>query len=170
MEIEYSYKKIFILKKLIRTILLIIASIMFHFLMGADTLIQTILIWLVYISVAVLFILDSLPGIIHLFKAKYKKIILENLSIYFVITEEEKEVMVEKFNIKEIRFEAFLTKDIIIPAAKPIEEIDDSTYNLPGRKFVVETEDNEEYNIYLELLDDDFVEDFIDWYQGNEVF
>ncbi len=170
MEKEYNYSKSYVIKKLVRALLLIIASILFDIVMVGENLIQNILVWLVYISAAALFIIDCLPGIIHIFKAKYEKIIIENLSLYFAIEKDEKEVMVERFRIKEVIFKAFLTKDIEIPAAKPVEDIDESIYKLPGRRFVIITEDGEEYTIYLEILDDEFIEDFIDWYQGNQVF
>lgn len=169
MEKEYDYHKIFLLKKIAKIILVLIAGILFDILMARDILLQTILVWAVYISVAILFIIDGLPTIISFFKIKYEKIILENLQMYFVIEKEEKEVMVERFNIKSISFDAFLSSEINIPATKKVEEIDDSLYNLPGRKLIIETQNNEEYFIYLEFLDDEFLDEFINWYQGNQV-
>ena len=169
MEKEYDYHKIFLLKKIIKIILVLIAGILFDILMARDILLQTILVWAVYISVAILFIIDTLPTIMSFFKIKYEKIILENLQMYFVIEKEEKEVMVERFNIKSISFDAFLSKEFEIPASKKVEDIDDSLYNLPGRKLIIETKNNEEYFIYLEFLDDEFLDEFINWYQGNQV-
>ena len=170
MEKEYSYKKLFVLKKIAKIVLVLIAGILFDILMARDILLQTILVWAVYISVGILFIIDALPTIISFFNIKYEKIILENLKMYFVIEKEEKEVMVERFNIKSITFDAFLSSEISIPANKKVEEIDDSLYKLPGRKLIVETKNNEEYSIYLEFLDDEFLDEFINWYQGNQVF
>jgi len=169
MEKEYSYHKIFLLKKIAKIILVLIAGILFDILMARDILLQTILVWAVYISVVILFIIDTLPTITSFFKIRYEKIILENLQMYFVIEKEEKEVMVERFNIKSITFDAFLSDKIEIPLSKKVEEIDDSLYNLPGRKLIIETKNNEEYSIYLEFLDDEFLDEFINWYQGNEV-
>ena len=169
MEKEYSYHKIFVLKKIAKIVLVLIAGILFDILMAQDILLQNILVWAVYISVGILFIIDALPTILGLFKINYEKIILENLKMYFVIEKEKKELMIERFNIKSITFDAFLSSEISIPADKKIEDIDDSLYNLPGRKLIVETKNNEEYFIYLEFLDDEFLDDFIDWYQGNQV-
>ena len=166
---DISYKKLFLFKKIAKILLVLIAGILFDLLMAKEVLFQTILVWAVYISVGILFIVDGLPTIISFFKIKYEKIILENLKMYFVIEKEEKELMIERFNIKSITFDAFLSSEISIPADKKIEDIDDSLYNLPGRKLIVETKNNEEYFIYLEFLDDEFLDDFIDWYQGNQV-
>jgi len=169
MEKEYSYKKLFLFKKIAKILLVLIAGILFDLLMAKEVLFQTILVWAVYISVGILFIVDGLPTIISFFKIKYEKIILENLKMYFVIEKEEKELMIERFNIKSITFDAFLINEVEIPATKKVEEIDDSLYNLPGRKLIVETAENVEYVIYLEFLDDEFLDEFINWYQGNQV-
>ena len=170
MEKEFGYKKSILFKKLFRTLVIIIGSILFDIVMAGDNLIQNILVWLIYISGAALFFIDCFPGILQLFKVNYKKIIIENLSIYFASQENDEQLMLERFKIQRVVFKAFLSEEVEIPSSSPVEDIDESIYKLPGRRFIILTEDGEEYIIHLELLDDDFIEEFIKWYQGNKVF
>jgi len=170
MEDIYEYSKIKFLKKMYTPVGIIIAGFLLDFLYPVTGRYQQILIWIVYISGIVLFSFESLPIIVKTFETWNKKIILTNRSIIIKGNRDFEMKIINRKDIKEVKFTALKVEDFTIPHKRKLKEIDKSIYELPGREFIIKSESETidgPVVIYLELLPEEFVEDFIRWYQAD---
>lgn len=170
MEDVYQYNNYKFLEKLYTPLGIFLAGVLLQFFYPGIGTYQKILIYLVYLSGVLLFTFDTLPIIIKSYKVWNKKIMLTNRTIVVKGDDHLKTIVVNRKNIKHVIFRSLRGEDIEIPHFRKLEEIDEELYELSGRKFVIEyesetAEDNLE--IYLELLSEEFIEDFIRWYQAD---
>ncbi|MEC9490736.1 MAG: hypothetical protein UMU04_07275, partial [Halanaerobiales bacterium] len=131
---------------------------------------QKLLIYLVYLSGMLLFIFDTLPIIISTYKVWNKKIILTNRTIVLKGDDHLKTRVVNRKDIERIIFRSLRGEDVEIPHYRKLEDIDEELYELAGRKFIIEYDTDtaeDELIIYLELLPEEFIEEFIKWYQAD---
>ncbi|MGM0549167.1 MAG: hypothetical protein ACQER0_07850, partial [Bacillota bacterium] len=131
---------------------------------------QKILIYLVYLSGVLLFIFDTLPIIISSYKVWNKEVILTNRTIVVKGDDHLNTLVVNRKDIERIVFRSLRGEDVEIPHFRKLEDIDEKLYELAGRKFIVEYESEtaeDELTLYLELLPEEFLEDFIKWYQAD---
>ncbi|MGM0602560.1 MAG: hypothetical protein ACQESS_04540 [Bacillota bacterium] len=170
MEDIYEYSKIKFLEKMYTPVGIIIAGFLLDFLYPVSGTYQQILIWIVYLSGVILFSFESLPVIIKTFETWNQKIILTNRSIIIKGSEDFNMKIINRKDIEEVKFSAFRVDDFVIPHKRKLEDIDESIYQLPGREFEIKSESatiDEPVIIYLELLPEEFVEEFIKWYQAD---
>lgn len=170
MEESYQYNKYRFLEKLYTPVGILLAGILLQFFYPGIGFYQKLLIYLIYLSAVLLFSFDSLPIIINTYKVWNQEIILTNKTIIIKGDDHLKTRKISRNNIERIIFRTLKGEDIEIPHFKKLENIDKKLYNLVGRKFVIkykaETADNE-LIIYLELLPEEFIENFIKWYQAD---
>lgn len=170
MEEIYEYNKYKFLEKIYTPIGVLLAGILLQFFYPGIGFNQRLLIYLVYLSAVLLFAFDALPIIISTYKVWNKEIILTNRTIVVKGDDHLKTRVVNRKDIERIIFRSLRGEDIEIPHFNKLEEIDENLYNLAGRKFLIEYESETVENeliIYLELLPEEFIEDFIKWYQAD---
>lgn len=170
MEEIYNYNKYKFLEKLYTPIGIILAGILLQFFYPGIGFYQKLLIYLIYLSAVLLFSFDSLPIIINTYKVWNKKIILKNRTIVLTGDDHLETRIIARKDIERIIFRSLRGEDIEIPHFKKLEDIDEELYQLAGRKIVIKFESEtaeDELIIYLELLADDFLKEFIKWYQAD---
>lgn len=178
MEEIYQYNKYKFLEKMYTPIGIFLAGILLQFFYPGIGFYQKILIYLIYLSGVLLFAFDSLPIIISTYKVWNKEIILTNRTIVVKGDDHLKTRVVNRKDIERIIFRSLRGEDVEIPHFRKLEDIDDKLYELAGRKFVIEYDEensddiktvnaDNELIIYLELLPPEFVEEFIKWYQAD---
>lgn len=170
MEESYQYNNYKFLEKLYTPIGILLAGILLQFFYPGVGFYQKLLIYLIYLSALLLFAFDALPIIISSYKVWNKEIILTNRTVVVKGDDHLKTRVVNRKDIERIIFRSLKGEDIEIPHLRKLEEIDDKLYELTARKFIIkyqsETVENE-LTIYLELLPEEFVKDFIQWYQAD---
>lgn len=170
MEEVYEYNKYRFLEKLYTPIGIFMAGILLQFFYPGIGLYQRILIYLIYLSGVLLFAFEALPIIKSTYQVWNKKIVLTNRTIVVKGDDHLKTKIVNRKDIERIIFRSLRGEDIEIPHFQKLEDIDDKLYELAGRKLIIEykaeTADNE-LVVYLELLPEDFLEEFIKWYQAD---
>ena len=178
MEEVYQYNKYRFLEKLYTPIGIFLAGILLQFFYPGIGFYQKLLIYLIYLSGVLLFTFDSLPIIISTYQIWNKEIILINRTIVVKGDDHLKTIVVNRQDIERIIFRSLRGEDVEIPHFRKLEDIDDKLYELAGRKFVIEYEEEQsddiktvnadnEIIIYLELLPSEFIENFIKWYQAD---
>lgn len=171
MEEIYQYNKYKFLEKLYTPIGVFLAGILLQFFYPGIGFYQKILIYLIYLSGFLLFIFDALPIIISTYQVWNQEIILTNRTIVLKGDDHLQTKVVSRNDIERIIFRTLRGEDVEIPHLRKLEEIDDDLYELAGRKFIVEyqtdSEAVEEIVVYLELLPEEFIEEFIKWYQAD---
>jgi len=111
-----------------------------------------------------------MPIIISTYKTWNKQVILTNRTIIVKGDNHLDYRVVNRSDINQIVFRSLRGEDIEIPHERKLEEIDDKLYQVAGRKFVIDYDSetmDDNLVIYLELLPEEFVEDFIKWYQAD---
>lgn len=170
MEETYQYNNYKFLEKLYTPIGILMAGILLQFFYPGVGFYQKLLIYLIYLSGILLFAFDALPIMISSYKVWNKEIILTNRTVVVKGDDHLKTQVVNREDIERIIFRSLKGEDIEIPHLRKLEDIDDKLYQLTARKFVIkyqsETADNE-LVLYLELLPEEFVKDFIQWYQAD---
>lgn len=170
MEEVYQYNKYKFLEKLYTPIGILLAGILLQFFYPGIGFYQQLLIYLVYLSGVLLFAFDAFPIILTTYKVWNKEVILTNHTVVVKGDDHLKTEVVNRDDIEKIIFRSLRGEDVEIPHYRRLEDIDDNLYELAGRKFIIkyesETADNE-LTIYLELLPEEFVEEFIKWYQAD---
>ena len=178
MEEVYQYNKYKFLEKLYTPLGIFLAGILLQFFYPGIGFYQKLLIYLVYLSGVLLFAFDALPIIISSYKVWNKEIILTNRTIVIKGDDHLKTRVVNRKDIERIIFRSLRGEDVEIPHYRKLEDIDDKLYELAGRKFVIEYNEEKsddiktvnaenELIIYLELLPAEFIENFIKWYQAD---
>jgi len=178
MEEIYQYNKYKFLEKLYTPAGIFLAGILLQFFYPGIGFYQKLLIYLVYLSGFLLFVFDALPIIRSTYKVWNKEIILTNRTVVLKGDDHLKTVVVNRKDIERIIFRSLRGEDVEIPHFRKLEDIDDKLYELAGRKFVIEYDEENSDNIktvnadneliiYLELLPSEFVEEFIKWYQAD---
>ncbi|RCW47777.1 MULTISPECIES: hypothetical protein [unclassified Halanaerobium] len=170
MEDIYEYSKIKFLEKMYTPVGIIIAGFLVDFFYPVTGRYQQILIWIVYFSGIILFSFESLPLIVKTFETWNEKIILTNRSIIIKGNKDFEMKIINRKDIKEVKFTALRVEGFTIPHRRKLKKIDKSIYKLPGREFIIESESETiggPVVLYLELLPEQFVEDFIRWYQAD---
>lgn len=170
MEDIYEYNKYKFLERLYTPVGIILGGILLHFFYPVVGFYQKLLIYLVYISAGLLFVFDSMPIIISTYKSWNKQVILTNRTIIVKGDNHLDYRVVNRSDINQIVFRSLRGEDIEIPHERKLEEIDDKLYQVAGRKFVIDYDSetmDDNLVIYLELLPEEFVEDFIKWYQAD---
>jgi hypothetical protein len=178
MEEVYQYNKYRFLEKLYTPIGIFLAGILLQFFYPGIGFYQKLLIYLIYLSGVLLFTFDALPIIISTYQIWNKEIILTNRTIVVKGDDHLKTIVVNRQDIERIIFRSLRGEDVEIPHFRKLEDIDDKLYELAGRKFVIEYEEEQsddiktvnadnEIIIYLELLPSEFIENFIKWYQAD---
>lgn len=171
MEEIYQYNKYKFLEKLYTPIGVFLAGILLQFFYPGIGFYQKILIYLIYLSGFLLFIFDALPIIISTYQVWNQEIILTNRTIVLKGDDHLQTKVVSRNDIERIIFRTLRGEDVEIPHLRKLEEIDDDLYELAGRKFIVEyqtdSEAVEEIVVCLELLPEEFIEEFIKWYQAD---
>lgn len=170
MEEVYQYNKYKFLEKLYTPVGIFLAGFLLQFFYPGIGFYQRILIYLVYLSGVLLFAFDALPIIISTYKVWNKEIILTNRTIVVKGDDHLKTRVVNRKDIERIIFRSLRGEDVEIPHFRKLEDIDEKLYELSGRKFIIEYEAetaDDELEIHLELLPEEFIEDFIKWYQAD---
>lgn len=170
MEEIYNYNKYKFLEKLYTPIGIILAGILLQFFYPGIGFYQKLLIYLIYLSAVLLFAFDTWPIIIKTYKVWNKKIILKNRTIVVAGDDHLETKIIARKDIERIIFRSLRGEDIEIPHFRKLEDIDQELYQLAGRKIVIKFESETvetELIIYLELLADDFLKEFIKWYQAD---
>lgn len=170
MEEVYQYNKYKFLEKLYTPIGIFLAGILLQFFYPGIGFYQKLLIYLVYLSGVLLFAFDSLPIIISSYQVWNKEIILTNRTIVVKGDDHLKTRVVNRKDIERIIFRSLRGEDVEIPHFQKLEDIDDKLYELAGRKLIIKLEADtaeDELIIYLELLPEEFLEEFIKWYQAD---
>lgn len=170
MEEIYQYNNYKFLEKLYTPIGILLAGILLQFFYPGIGFYQRILIYLVYLSGVLLFIFDTLPIIISSYKVWNKEVILTNRTIVVKGDDHLNTIVINRKDIERIVFRSLRGEDVEIPHFRKLENIDQKLHELAGRKFIVEYESEtaeEELILYLELLPEEFLEDFIKWYQAD---
>ena len=164
MEEIYQYNNYKFLEKLYTPIGIFLAGILLQFFYPGIGFYQKILIYLVYLSGVLLFIFDALPIIISSYKVWNKEVILTNRTIVIKGDDHLNTIVVNRKDIERIVFRSLRGEDVEIPHFRKLEDIDKELYELAGRKFIIKCESEtveEDLIIYLELLPEEFVEEFI---------
>ncbi len=170
MEEIYQYNKYKFLEKMYTPIGIVLAGILLQFFYPGVGFYQRILIYLIYLSAVLLFTFDTLPIIISTYKVWNKEIVLTNRTIIVKGDDHFKTRVINRKDIEKIVFRTLRGEDVEIPHYRKLEDIDQKLYELPGRKFVIEYDAetmDDELIIYLELLPEEFIENFIKWYQAD---
>lgn len=172
MEEVYQYNKYKFLEKLYTPVGIFLAGILLQFFYPGIGFYQKLLIYLIYLSGVLLFTFDTLPIIISTYKTWNKEIILTNRTIILKGDDHLKTIVVNRKDIERIVFRSLRGEDVEIPHFRKLEDIDKELYELAGRKFIIEYETDtaaaeEDLIIHLELLPEEFVEEFIKWYQAD---
>lgn len=170
MEEIYQYNKYKFLEKLYTPVGIFLAGILLQFFYPGIGFYQRLLIYLVYLSGVLLFTFDTLPIIISTYKVWNKEIILTNRTIVLKGDDHLKTIVVNRKDIEQIIFRSLRGEDVEIPHFQKLEDIDEQLYELAGRKLIIEYEAETaetELIIYLELLPEEFLEEFIKWYQAD---
>lgn len=170
MEESYQYNKYRFLEKLYTPLGVLMAGVLLQFFYPGIGFSQQILIYLIYLSAILLFVFDALPIIISTYKIWNQEIILTNRKIIVKGDDHLKTQIIKRKDIERIIFRTLKGEDVEIPHYRRLEDIDDKLYELAGRKFIIkyasETAPNE-LIIYLELLPEEFIKNFIEWYQAD---
>ncbi|MFN2341085.1 MAG: hypothetical protein ABR547_07440 [Halanaerobium sp.] len=170
MEEVYQYNKYRFLEKLYTPIGIFLAGILLQFFYPVVGFYQKLLIYLIYLSGLLLFTFDALPIIISTYQVWNKEIVLTNRTIVVKGDDHLKTRVVKRKDIERVIFRSLRGEDVEIPHFRKLEDIDEKLFELAGRKFILEyeaeTADNE-LIIYLELLPEEFLEEFIKWYQAD---
>ncbi|MGP3779673.1 hypothetical protein ACTWKD_12730 [Halanaerobium saccharolyticum] len=170
MEEIYQYNKYKFLEKLYTPVGIFLAGILLQFFYPGIGFYQRILIYLVYLSGVLLFAFDALPIIISTYKVWNKEIILTNRTIVLKGDDHLKTIVVNRRDIERIIFRSLRGEDVEIPHFQKLEDIDEQLFELAGRKLIIEFDAEtaeDELIIYLELLPEGFLEEFIKWYQAD---
>ena len=170
MEEIYQYNNYKFLEKLYTPIGIFLAGILLQFFYPGIGFYQRVLIYLVYLSGILLFAFDTLPIIISNYKVWNKEVILTNRTVVVKGDDHLKTIVVNRKDIKRIIFRSLRGEDVEIPHFQKLEDVDKKLHELAGRKFIVEYESDtaeEDLIIYLELLPEEFLEEFIKWYQAD---
>ncbi|RAK09413.1 hypothetical protein C8C77_106118 [Halanaerobium saccharolyticum] len=170
MEDIYQYNKYKFLEKLYTPIGIFLAGILLQFFYPGIGIYQKLLIYLVYLSGVLLFTFDTLPILISTYKVWNKEIILTNRTIVLKGDDHLKTRVVNRKDIERVIFRSLRGEDVEIPHYRKLEDIDEDLYELAGRKFIIEYDTDaaeDELTIYLELLPEEFIEEFIKWYQAD---
>lgn len=170
MEEIYQYNKYKFLEKLYTPIGIFMAGILLQFFYPGIGFYQELLIYLVYLSGVLLFTFDTLPIIISTYNVWNKEIVLTNRTIVLKGDDHLKTRVVNRKDIERVIFRSLRGEDVEIPHYRKLEDIDDDLYELAGRKFIIEYDTDtaeDELIIHLELLPEEFVEEFIKWYQAD---
>lgn len=166
----YEYNKYKFLERLYTPIGIILGGILIQFFYPVIGFYQKLLIYLVYISAGLLFVFDSLPIIISTYKTWDKQVILTNRTIIVKGNDHLDYKVVNRKDINKIVFRTLRGEDVEIPHTRRLKDIDDKLYQMTGRKFVIDYDSetmDDDLIIYLELLPEEFVEEFIKWYQAD---
>ncbi len=170
MEEIYQYNKYKFLEKLYTPIGIFLAGILLQFFYPGIGFYQKLLIYLIYLSGVLLFTFDSLPIIISTYQVWNKEVILTNRTVVVKGDDHLKTRVINRKDIERVIFRSLRGEDIEVPHFQKLEDIDEKLYELAGRKLLIEYEADtagDELIIYLELLPDDFLEEFIKWYQAD---
>ncbi|SFM10263.1 hypothetical protein [Halanaerobium salsuginis] len=170
MEEKFSYNKYKFLEKLYTPVGIILAGFLLQFFYPGVGFYQRLLIYLIYLSGALLFIFDTLPVIINTYKSWNKEIVLTNRTIIVKGDNHLQTRVISRQDINKIIFRSLRGEDLEIPHQQKLEKIDEKLYELSGGKFIVDYDSEtmaDNLTIYLELLPVEFVEIFINWYQAD---
>ncbi len=170
MEEIYQYNKYKFLEKLYTPIGIFLAGILLQFFYPGIGFYQKLLIYLIYLSGVLLFAFDALPIITSTYQVWNKEIVLTNRTVVVKGDDHLKTRVVNRKDIDRIIFRSLRGEDVEIPHFQKLEDIDDKLYELAGRKLIIKYEADtveDELIIYLELLPEEFLEEFIKWYQAD---
>ncbi|MCC3144164.1 hypothetical protein LJ207_02380 [Halanaerobium sp. Z-7514] len=170
MEDIYKYNNYKFLEKIYTPIGVVMAGILLQFFYPVSGFYQRILIYLIYLSAVLLFVFDAVPIIISTYKAWNKEVVLTNRTVIVKGDNHMETKIVNRSDINKIVFRTLRGEDVEIPHYRKLEDIDEDIYEMPGRKFVIDYDsDTADDNlvIYLELLPEEFIEEFIKWYQAD---
>ena len=170
MEEIYQYNKYKFLEKLYTPIGILLAGFLLQFFYPGVGFYQKLLIYLVYLSGVLLFAFDALPIIKTTYEVWNKEIVLTNRTVVVKGDDHLNTRVVNRKDIERIVFRSLRGEDVEIPHYRKLEDIDEKLYQLAGRKFIIKYNSEtaeEDLEIYLELLPEEFIEEFIKWYQAD---
>ncbi len=145
MEEIYQYNNYKFLEKIYTPIGIVLAGILLQFFYPGVGFYQKLLIYLIYLSGVLLFVFDALSIILSTYKAWNKEVILTNRTIVVKGDDHLETKVINRKDIEQIIFRSLRGEDIEIPHYRRLEDIDDKLYELAGRKFIIEfEEDNSE--------------------------
>ena len=170
MEEVYQYNKYKFLEKLYTPVGILLAGFLLQFFYPGVGFYQKLLIYLIYLSGVLLFAFDALPIIKSTYQVWNKEVILTNRTVVVKGDDHLNTKVVNRKDIERIVFRSLRGEDVEIPHFQKLEDVDKKLHELAGRKFIVEYESDtaeEDLIIYLELLPEEFLEEFIKWYQAD---
>ena len=170
MEEIYQYNKYKFLEKLYTPVGILLAGFLLQFFYPGVGFYQKLLIYLIYLSGVLLFAFDALPIIKTTYEVWNKEIVLTNRTVVVKGDDHLNTRVVNRKDIERIVFRSLRGEDVEIPHHRKLEDIDEELYQLAGRKFIIKYNSEtaeEDLEIYLELLPEEFIEEFIKWYQAD---
>ena len=170
MEEIYQYNKYKFLEKLYTPVGILLAGFLLQFFYPGVGFYQKLLIYLIYLSGVLLFAFDALPIIKTTYEVWNKEIVLTNRTVVVKGDDHLNTKVVNRKDIERIVFRSLRGEDVEIPHYRKLEDIDEKLYQLAGRKFIIKYNSEtaeEDLEIYLELLPEEFIEEFIKWYQAD---
>ncbi len=177
---KYYYKAEGLPAKLIIPISLMIAGILMVLYIPAENEFVALLISLFYIAGFILLLFDTIPFTFRAVKSREQGMSIDENSIIFLnkggsngVLEESK---IDREDILRVELKSYSNGKTIISPGDEIREIDDKVHKMPGRRLsIFSNKSGNDFSgntlkkvIYLELLDDKFLTDFINWYQDKK--
>ncbi len=169
---KYYYKAEGYSAKVIIPFTLMIAGVLMILYIPVESEFMELLISLFYIVGFILLFFDTIPFIFRVLKSRGQGIFINNNSIILFNKREskgvKKERKIDRKDISRIELISYNGKSIISPEDK-ISEIEDKIHKISGRRLSIYSNKTEnKFLIYLELLDEEFLLNFINWYQGKK--
>lgn len=162
---KYYYNTTVWLKKFALSFSLMVIGVILILYIPVENEFSALLLSLCFICGFILMIFDTVPVIFRCIKSRSKKLLLDGDYLIIINDKARKELRIERESIIRVSFKGQSGKYEISREAG-LEEIDDRINKIIGRRLVIETEQRN-LIIYLELLDNYFLPDFIKWYQEN---
>jgi hypothetical protein len=177
---KYYYKAEDWSAKLLIPFSLMIVGILMVLYIPVGNEFTALLISLIYIAGFILLLFDTIPFTFRVFKSRGQGISIDKNSIIFLnkrgsngVLEESK---IDREDILRVELKSHSNGKTIISPENEIREIDDKIHKMSGRRLsIYSNKSGNDFSgnilkmvIYLELLDDKFLTDFIKWYQDKK--
>jgi len=172
---KYYYKAEGWTGKLIIPFFLIFAGILMVFYIPVESEFTALLISLIYIAGFILILFDTIPFIFRVLKSRGQGISINKNSIIFLNKRDSNRVLeenkIDREDILQVEFKSHSNGKLVISPEEDINEIEERIHKMTGRSLIISSKKSEKRFksvIYLELLEKEFLFNFINWYQVKE--